>query len=79
MFSLLSATVFRLMRCLTPTFSETAFPPHEPQPSVSDGASLKLYRSPIPPCEDGVFTSMRPVCMRAANASSVLRAVTGLR
>ena len=49
MFSLLSATVFTLSRCLTPTFSETELPPQEPQPSVREGASLKLYRSPIPP------------------------------
>lgn len=42
MFSLLSATVFTLIRCFTPTFSDTEFPPHEPHPSVRDGASLKL-------------------------------------
>ena len=30
-----------LSRCLIPTFSETELPPHEPQPSVSDGVSLK--------------------------------------
>ena len=57
--SLLSATVLILSRCLTPTFSETELPPHEPQPSVSDGAILKLYRSPMPPCEHGVLTTMR--------------------
>ena len=41
-FSLLSATVLMLSRCLTPTFSDTEFPPHEPHPSVREGASLKL-------------------------------------
>ena len=45
----LIATVFILRRCFTPTFSETELPPHEPQPSVSDGRSMKLYRSPMPP------------------------------
>ena len=33
----------------TPTFSDTEFPPQEPQTKVREGASLKLYRSPIPP------------------------------
>ena len=42
MFSLLSATVLMLSRCFTPTFSETELPPQLPQPSVSEGASLKL-------------------------------------
>ena len=41
-FSLLAATVLMLIRCLTPTFSLTLFPPQLPQPSVNDGASLKL-------------------------------------
>ena len=41
-FSLLSATVLIFSKCLTPTFSETELPPHEPQPSVSDGFNLKL-------------------------------------
>ena len=65
MFSLLSATVLMLMRCLTPTFSETELPPQEPQPRVREGASLKLYRSPIPPWEEGVFTRIRQVFMAA--------------
>lgn len=43
MFSALLATVFLLIKCLGPTFSEMEFPPQEPQPNVSDGASLKLY------------------------------------
>src|SRR5699024_1611094 len=60
-FSLLSATVFTFRRCFTPTFSDTEFPPHEPHPSVSDGASLKLYRSPIPPWEEGVLIRTRQV------------------
>ena len=42
MFSLLSATVLMLSRCFTPTFSETELPPHEPQPSVSEGVVSKL-------------------------------------
>ena len=42
MFSLLMATVLMLMRCLTPTFSETELPPQLPQPSVSEGTSMKL-------------------------------------
>ena len=41
-FSLLAATVLMLSRCFTPTFSLTLFPPHEPQPSVSEGVILKL-------------------------------------
>lgn len=48
-FSLLSATVFIFIKCLTPTFSDTEFPPQDPHPSVKDGANLKLYKSPIPP------------------------------
>ena len=66
MFSRLSATVLMLSRCLGPTFSETELPPQEPQPSVRDGAVLKLYRSPMPPCELGVLTRMRQVFMAAA-------------
>ena len=42
MFSLLIATVLILSRCLMPTFSLTELPPHVPQPSVSEGSSLKL-------------------------------------
>ena len=41
-FSLLSATVFTFIKCFTPTFSETEFPPQVPQPSVSEGVNLKL-------------------------------------
>ena len=66
MFSLLSATVLILSRCLTPTFSLTELPPQEPQPSVREGASLKLYRSPMPPWEEGVLTRMRQVFIAAA-------------
>ena len=76
MFSLLSATVLMLSRCFTPTFSDTEFPPQEPQPSVSEGASLKLYRSPMPPCEAGVLMRMRQVFMRAACRSIFSRSVT---
>ena len=70
MFSLLSTTVLMFKRCLTPTFSLTELPPQEPQPSVSDGVSAKLYRSPMPPWEDGVFTTMRQVFIRAWKAAS---------
>ena len=66
MFSLLSATVLTLSRCFTPTFSETELPPHVPQPSVSDGAILKLYRSPMPPKLLGVLMTMRQASMRSA-------------
>src|SRR5579875_1739262 len=68
MFSALFATVLRLMRCLGPTFSEMELPPQDPQPSVSDGARLKLYRSPMPPWEDGVFIRIRAVFMRSPNS-----------
>ena len=37
-----------------------------PQPSVRDGANLKLYKSPIPPWEEGVLTRIRQVFMAAA-------------
>ena len=37
----------------TPTFSETELPPQLPQPRVNEGASLKLYKSPMPPCDEG--------------------------
>ena len=57
-------------RCLTPTFSETELPPQEPQPSVSDGVSAKLYRSPKPPWDEGVFTTMRQVFIRSWNSAS---------
>ena len=60
-FSLLSATVLMFRRCFTPTFAEAEFPPQEPQPKVKEGSSLKLYRSPIPPCEDGVLIRIRQV------------------
>ena len=79
MFSRRSATVLTLIKCFTPTFSETELPPQEPQPRVRDGASLKLYRSPIPPKEDGVFTSTRQVFILAANASSFSCSVTAFR
>ena len=51
-----------------PTFSLTELPPHVPQPSVSEGSSLKLYRSPIPPCDEGVFTTIRQVFIRSLNS-----------
>ena len=41
-FSLLSATVLTFIKWLTPTFSETEFPPHDPHPNVNEGANLKL-------------------------------------
>ncbi len=69
-FSLLSATVLMFSKCFTPTFSDTELPPQEPHPSVREGASLKLYKSPIPPWEEGVFTKIRQVFIRAANSSS---------
>ena len=72
MFSLLSATVLMLSRCFTPTFSLTELPPQEPQPSVREGASLKLYRSPMPPWEEGVFTRMRQVFIREAKSASYI-------
>ena len=49
-----------------PTFSETELPPQEPHPSVRDGVSLKLYRSPMPPWEEGVLIRIRQVFMAAA-------------
>ena len=78
-FSLRSATVLILSRCFTPTFSDTELPPQEPQPSVREGASLKLYRSPMPPWEAGVFTRIRQVFMRPANSSSLACSVRVLR
>jgi len=78
MFSLLSATVLILIRCLTPTFSDTELPPQEPQPKVRDGAMLKLYKSPMPPWEEGVLTRMRQVFIRAAKASILSFSVTAL-
>ncbi len=71
MFSLLIATVLTLSRCIAPTLVDTELPPQLPQPSVSDGVSLKLYRSPIPPCDEGVLTRMRQVFMRAWNLASL--------
>ncbi len=79
MFSLLSAMVFIFISCFIVTFSLTALPPHEPQPSVSDGESMKLYMSPRPPCAAGVFTRMRQVFMWPANLSSRFCAVAVLR
>ena len=79
MFSLLSATVLILIRCFTPTFSDTELPPQDPHPSVRDGASLKLYKSPIPPWEEGVFTRIRHVFIRAANSSSLACSVVAFR
>ena len=55
------------IRCFTPIFSETEFPPQDPQPKVRDGSSLKLYKSPIPPCEEGVFTSILQVFIAFSN------------
>ena len=79
MFSLLSTTVLMFSRCLTPTFSDTELPPQEPQPSVREGVMAKLYRSPRPPCEEGVLTTMRQVFMRAWKAASLSCAVAVLR
>src|SRR5699024_1102027 len=55
-----------LIRCFTPTFSDTELPPQDPHPSVRDGASLKLYKSPIPPWEEGVLIRIRQVFIAAA-------------
>ena len=79
MFSLLWATVLMLSRCFTPTFSETELPPQEPQPRVREGVSMKLYKSPMPPWEEGVFTRMRQVFIRAAKRSIRSLRVTALR
>jgi len=68
-----------LIKCLTPTFSDTELPPHEPQPSVSEGLSWKLYRSPIPPCDDGVFTRILHVFILFANVSILSFSVTALQ
>ena len=72
MFSLLSATVLILSKCFTPTFSETELPPQEPQPSVREGASLKLYRSPIPPWEEGVLIRIRQVFIVSLKSRDLL-------
>ena len=58
------------IRCFGPTFSETEFPPHDPHPSVNDGANLKLYKSPIPPWVDGVFINVLPVFIAALNLAT---------
>ena len=68
-FSLLSAIVFTFIRCLTPTFSDTEFPPHDPHPSVSEGSSLKLNTSPIAPKEAGIFIRVLPVFIFLPNSS----------
>ena len=52
-----------------PTFSETELPPHVPQPSVSEGVVLKLYKSPMAPCEDGVLMSIRQVFIASCHFS----------
>ena len=67
MFSRRSATVLTLIKCFTPTFSETELPPQEPQPRVRDGFMPKLYRSPMPPCEDGELMTMRQAFMTCSN------------
>ena len=54
-------------------------PPQLPQPRVREGASLKLYRSPIPPCAEGVLTRIRQVFIRAANSFSFSFWVMGFR
>ena len=76
MFSLLSTTVLMFSRCLTPTFSETEFPPQEPQPSVRDGVRAKLYRSPRPPWDEGVLTTIRQVFILLWNSASFSCPVT---
>ena len=35
-------SLIHIFRCFTPTFSDTEFPPQEPQPNVKDGVILKL-------------------------------------
>ncbi len=52
-----------LIRCFGPRFSEMELPPQLPQPKVKDGGRLKLYRSPMPPCDAGVLIKMRAVFM----------------
>ena len=63
MFSRRSATDLMFSKCFTPTFSDTELPPQEPQPSVSDGAMAKLYRSPMPPWLEGVLITIRQAFM----------------
>jgi hypothetical protein len=66
MFSRRSVTVLMFSRCLGATLPDTELPPQEPQPRVSDGSSLKLYRSPIAPWEEGVLISTRAVVICAS-------------
>ena len=40
-------------------FPDTAFLPQEPQPNDNDGSNLKLYKSPIAPCDQGQFIITR--------------------
>ena len=42
-FSARLATIFLLIKCLGPTFSEMELPRYEPQPRVREGGNLKLY------------------------------------
>ena len=64
-------------KCFGPTFSDTEFPPHEPQPNVKEGANLKLYKSPIAPCDEGVFINTLPVFIAAVNLSTLSFAFIG--
>ena len=68
-FSLLSAIVLIFNKCLTPTFSDTEFPPHDPQPNVNDGSNLKLNTSPIAPRDAGIFINVLPVFILLPNIS----------
>ena len=58
-----------LIKCLGPTFSETEFPPHDPHPSVNDGANLKLNKSPIAPCAAGILIRVLAVFILSPNVN----------
>ena len=61
------------IKCFTPIFSLTEFPPQEPQPNVKEGGNLKLYTSPIAPWEDGILIKVRPVVKTLENKSFDIR------
>ncbi len=62
-----------------PTFSETLFPPQEPQPRVMDGVRLKLNKSPIAPWVAGVLINILPVFMVSVKRATLSFSTISLR
>src|ERR1044072_1228391 len=66
-----NATRLMSIRCHGETLSEVTLPPHDPQPSVSEGGSA--VKNPMAPCVVGELTTIRDAGISMPNPFAASR------